>query len=188
MTTEICISCLEEKCVSLFPERRGTGKFFRRRKCQVCVNQADYEKQKRWVEKNPKKARERYRNYELRNNEKRRLRWHTDPKYKELMRESARKYQKRNKELILQRARERNQTMRERVLTKYGGTCKHCGEQQMRFLCIDHVLDNGAEDRRVRGGTNGVYRYLDTNPISPEYQVLCFNCNSAKEFSKSKQG
>ena len=49
----------------------------------------------------------------------------------------------------------------------------------MPFLTIDHVNDNGATDRR-EACHDIRFNNLDCWPISEEYRVLCFNCNSGR--------
>lgn len=85
------------------------------------------------------------------------------------------------------RSRAKNRVQRKLdVLLAYGGVCACCGEQDWRMLTLDHILNDGAEERRVLSpdGTNksyNFYGYLKRNgyPQGP-YQVLCWNCNMSK--------
>jgi len=71
------------------------------------------------------------------------------------------------------------------TIVSYGGECACCGESDHRFLNIDHVENDGFQERRAisRTGNKTVnfYSYLKTKgfPQGP-YQVLCWNCNMAK--------
>jgi len=69
------------------------------------------------------------------------------------------------------------------VIEHYGGACTCCGEREPRFLVLDHVNDDGAEQRR-RIGMGGwrFYRWLRLNEYPDDFklQVLCANCNMAK--------
>lgn len=69
--------------------------------------------------------------------------------------------------------------LREEVISKYGGLCACCGETEIKFLCIDHVNGGGNEERRNTKASSFYYR-LKRDPVSPDYQVLCHNCNFAK--------
>lgn len=65
-----------------------------------------------------------------------------------------------------------------RIFDAYGGRfCACCGETEIKFLSLDHILQNGAEHRRAVGFR--VYRWLESNgyPDTEQYQILCRNCN-----------
>lgn len=73
------------------------------------------------------------------------------------------------------------------TLDAYGGVrCICCGEQELAFLTLDHVDNDGAEHRRLlrAQGSAGVgfYSYLRARgyPNKPRLQVLCYNCNCGK--------
>lgn len=84
------------------------------------------------------------------------------------------------------------------VLTHYSKgkpKCNCCGEDKIQFLTLDHVNLDGASHRgqfqkeRKRGGTMGgnkFYTWLRKNnyPNKIKIQVLCFNCNCARQYSK----
>ncbi len=69
-----------------------------------------------------------------------------------------------------------------KVLTAYGGKCVCCGEADMHFLTLDHILGGGRAHREELGGTSNVYKWLIDNNYPPGFQVLCMNCNSAKQW------
>lgn len=71
----------------------------------------------------------------------------------------------------------------EQVLTLYGGFCIVCGENQLAFLAIDHMNNDGAEHRRSVGNGHRLYRWLRTNNFPSGYQVLCHNHNWLKYLS-----
>ncbi len=64
--------------------------------------------------------------------------------------------------------------------------CACCGEKTIQFLVIDHINNDGAKHRKeLAGGTNrggNVYPWLIKNNFPEGFQVLCWNCNSAKSF------
>jgi hypothetical protein len=72
------------------------------------------------------------------------------------------------------------QGVRLRVIIKYGGKCECCGEAELAFLVIDHVEGGGTKAR-------GTYAYAEYTRIlnapvdKTKYQVLCANCNMARE-------
>lgn len=71
------------------------------------------------------------------------------------------------------------------VLTKYANghpRCACCFVAEISFLCIDHKLGNGNKHRASIkcGGGHKFYNWLKKEEYPEGYQVLCFNCNSAK--------
>jgi hypothetical protein len=73
---------------------------------------------------------------------------------------------------------------RSQVFEAYGGyKCNCCGETEPMFLSIDHVDNNGAEERKsglYAGSGVGFYQWLRKSGFPPGYQVLCMNCNTGK--------
>jgi hypothetical protein len=79
----------------------------------------------------------------------------------------------------------RNQNLcRDQVFAAYGGyKCNCCGESEPMFLSIDHIDNNGAEERRsglYAGSGIGFYMWLRKSGFPSGYQVLCMNCNTGK--------
>ena len=70
------------------------------------------------------------------------------------------------------------------VMNAYGGSCVSCGISDVRYLTIDHLNNDGAEQRRNLGCGKGttMYRWLIKNlfPKNLGLQVLCYNCNCSK--------
>ena len=80
-------------------------------------------------------------------------------------------------------ARKYRGNVREKILFHYSGgdpKCACCGEKNAVILCLDHINNDGAKDRKMRGGQPGVMRWIIDNNFPPEFQILCFNCNFAK--------
>jgi hypothetical protein len=73
---------------------------------------------------------------------------------------------------------------RAQVFEAYGGyKCNCCGETEPLFLSIDHIDNNGAEERKsgqYAGSGYSFYRWLRKSGFPPGYQVLCMNCNTGK--------
>jgi hypothetical protein len=88
------------------------------------------------------------------------------------------------------RSKERHRQEKESVFAAYGGAvCACCGETEISFLTLDHIADNGAEDRRQRGlckntqsrgGGHPFYGQLRREGYPPGLQVLCWNCQWGK--------
>jgi hypothetical protein len=75
------------------------------------------------------------------------------------------------------RRRQENRALRKAVLDLLGGKCACCGVEEYVFLDIDHVNNDGAEDRRRTAGV-ATWRLALVEPA--RFQVLCRNCNWAK--------
>jgi hypothetical protein len=75
--------------------------------------------------------------------------------------------------------------LRKALIDFYGGKCACCGETEYKFLALDHVNNDGAEERRKPGlgSTEAVGRKILKGILVKEnYQLLCHNCNLAKGF------
>jgi hypothetical protein len=80
-----------------------------------------------------------------------------------------------------------NREFKLEAFAAYGGSCRCCGESEELFLTLDHVENNGAEERRKLGSKGRgptFYRYLKRLNFPPGYQVLCANCNMGKYLNK----
>lgn len=73
--------------------------------------------------------------------------------------------------------------LRLEAIKRYGGVCTCCGEKQIEFLCIDHVEGGGNKHRKTMT-TKSIGEWLYANNYPKGFQVLCFNCNSAKSAYK----
>ena len=58
--------------------------------------------------------------------------------------------------------------------------CACCGEDEYRFLALDHINGGGSKDRK-KFGPSFVY-WLKAQGWPPGFQVLCHNCNMAKHW------
>jgi len=130
--------------------------------------------------------------------------WSTTEKGKEYRRrhaEYAKEWRARNREKFLETQRRCYHKARFEALQRYSSKapkCACCGESELAFLCLDHVNGDGAEHRRKIGmaqgtaaqvhnqgqkvnvGGNGLPYWLKKNNWPEGFQVLCYNCNSAK--------
>lgn len=79
--------------------------------------------------------------------------------------------------------------LRKEVFAHYGGAvCNCCGETEPNFLALDHINNDGSEQRRKlfgssQGGGYGIYRWIRNNDYPDGYQVLCHNCNMGKKIN-----
>ena len=76
--------------------------------------------------------------------------------------------------------------LRHVVITHYGGKCACCRLADERFLSIDHINNDGAEHRRqnrIQGEGHHMYLWLKQHGYPTNVQVLCYNCNLAKQFN-----
>lgn len=78
--------------------------------------------------------------------------------------------------------RARRVHLRLKVIEGYGGKCACCGETESRFLTIDHVNDDGVEDRKTMKTTHQIVLKIIRENYPSMYQVLCWNCNEGKRF------
>lgn len=81
---------------------------------------------------------------------------------------------------------ERNLKRKINVFNQYGGCfCKCCGEQQVEFLSIDHINNDGGLERKNIKQTKYIYCWLTKNkfPDHDRYQVLCANCQQGKRLN-----
>ncbi len=84
------------------------------------------------------------------------------------------------------RDRKRGEENKRKVIRHYSnGTMRcRCGYSDIRALCIDHINNDGKEERRQLGVSGrDFYRYLIKNKYPKGYQVLCFNCNQIKSLN-----
>lgn len=74
--------------------------------------------------------------------------------------------------------------IKRQTLERLGNLCVCCGESNPHFLTIDHKDNNGAQERLSLSGKT-LYSLIARGKVTDltPYQVLCWNCNCAKQFS-----
>lgn len=66
------------------------------------------------------------------------------------------------------------------MIEALGGKCVCCGEAHPNFLTLDHVLNNGAEQRKELNEQQIYRRARKAGWPKEEWECLCINCNFAK--------
>ena len=73
------------------------------------------------------------------------------------------------------------------LIKEYGGKCCECGITDIDVLDIDHINNNGAEQRREGMYGYNLYRWLKKNHWPKDsFQLLCRNCNWKKELKRRR--
>ena len=66
-----------------------------------------------------------------------------------------------------------------------GSRCACCGEKHPSFLSLDHINNDGGEHRSKYTSSNNTLIYADARREgwpTDKYQLLCYNCHSAKSY------
>ena len=100
---------------------------------------------------------------------------------------------KRSLQKKLHSRRRAQEIIRIRALSFYSDNymeCKNCGYDNIDALSIDHIENNGKEERKKYGSGGGFYYWLSRNNYPEGYQVLCINCNWLKflEYEDNRRG
>jgi len=99
----------------------------------------------------------------------------------EVRRAAGRILYKNQRTLLRKRGQISYQKLRMAVYAAYGGPkCNCCGENEIRFLSMDHIDNNGGEHRKEIPSTKSLLGWLKKNNFPTGFQVLCMQCNFAK--------
>lgn len=121
-----------------------------------------------WQKDNPDKVKNYKDNWKLKNPEKRKKARNT--------------WSGNNKEYMRNWAREDTRKKRLKVVNNLSAICQCCKEVTYEFLAIDHINGDGkADHKRCKNTAKIVIR--DGFPVN-KYQILCYNCNTAKGHNK----
>ena len=74
-------------------------------------------------------------------------------------------------------------------MDNYGGKCACCGIDELCFLTIDHINNDGFIERGTKkNGPSGYFMYkkIIAKGYPNDLQVMCFNCNIAKQHNDGK--
>lgn len=81
------------------------------------------------------------------------------------------------------REQERNFKRRQELLAKLGKVCAFCGFSDSRALQVDHINNDGYQERK-RESISKTYRRILTmsnEEAKQKYRILCANCNWIKK-------
>lgn len=90
-----------------------------------------------------------------------------------------------NRDKVAAQALRTRQKVRRDCIIAYGGNpprCKCCGEKEYRFLQLDHLNGGGTKERTKYGAGTGLFITLRKRKYPKGYQILCANCNHAKQY------
>ena len=161
-----CRKCCQTKEIGKF---RLSKPGYRRRVCSECMDAAAVA----WQEANKDRSANWWRSYYQKNRKRqiaKAVRWNAD-NGKKKKQNSASWYRRKRME----------------VITSYGSKCACCGEEELSFLVIDHVNDDGhkfrwKKDGRPYGPHSGgsLLKHIIDSNFPSDFQVLCANCNTSK--------
>ena len=89
--------------------------------------------------------------------------------------ELMRKYRAENPEKYRKYWRDRKRKQRQDLLNMYGNQCSVCGFENPIALTLDHVKNNGNEERK-RLSDYQIYKRALEKYRPKEYRTLCMNC------------
>lgn len=99
------------------------------------------------------------------------------------------RYREKHRESLRLKQKTMRREYKKIVFDHYGNVCAYCGFLDIRALQIDHINNNGAEERKKNGGQwfSGwhFYKYLIDNNFPNGYQTLCANCNMIKQLGEN---
>lgn len=161
---KICSKCKINKSFSEF--FKGSGKYNLQSHCKMCHRKIV----KIWILNNLEKYKE---NQRIKQREYRKL-------YPERVRKTMAKIYKRDREKILKLQKEIYTKRRLMVINRYGNKCVCCGENNIYFLTLDHINNDGYVHRKTYKGN--MFNWAIKNNYPKTLQILCFNCNSARQW------
>lgn len=100
-------------------------------------------------------------------------------------RDRGRRRWRENKEKMLATMKASKRKLRLEMIAAYGGKCNCCGEIEPKFLAVDHIYNDGAEERRRNHGLRGaefVRLLREKGWPKDRYRLLCHNCNMSRSF------
>lgn len=104
--------------------------------------------------------------------------------WKERNRDKIKVYWEKSKETRL-----RNKArIRHVIYSHYGRICTCCGEDNLKFLTIDHINNDGYKERTIKsgkrlGGENIFYKIIREGLPADRYRIMCYNCNCGRAYN-----
>jgi hypothetical protein len=127
------------------------------------------ERNRRYREKDPERAREKTRRWRAANLEKTRA----------ATRQSVGRWRAANPGKVREVQQRHLSKLKVAVLDHYGHACACCGTTDR--LTVDHVNGDGNQHREQVGGGWAIYRWIIANNFPPGFQILCRPCNASKK-------
>lgn len=97
-----------------------------------------------------------------------------------------REYYRRNKQAMYDRMADWQYRKRLEFIEQLGGQCVNCGESNPIILDFDHIHNDGAAHRRELKRVTIVRHFSKHGVNTEQFQLLCKNCNWAKEYKRRK--
>ena len=105
------------------------------------------------------------------------------------------KNKERLRPIKIMRERNRRDRIKQEVLSHYSNSnhpsCVRCGFDDIRALTIDHINENGSEQRKylspAQHGGARFYKWLKDNEYPAGYQTLCMNCQFIKRIEHNRE-
>lgn len=100
--------------------------------------------------------------------------------------EHRRNHRKQNLGAARKMDRRHREKLKNEFLTAYGNKCACCGEDNSKFLSLDHINNDGAKHREElgvgrSGGSLVILRQMRKEGWPKDkYRILCYNCNIAR--------
>ena len=116
------------------------------------------------------------------------LKWQKDPaniervRYNKMMSARARRADPARRDIMRTQRIERRKRHKESIFNHYGNKCACCGEAQILFLSIDHINNDGNEQRQ-KIHPAFFYKWIINNNFPDDLQLLCMNCNFGKRMN-----
>lgn len=105
---------------------------------------------------------------------------------REYKKENMRRYRAANPERYAAHSRKAKRKLRLTVEAVFGTACVLCGFSDTRALTLDHILNNGAQER-AELGERGVYLRAIKPEHRHEYRILCMNCQFIARHGAGRQ-
>jgi len=148
---------------------------------EELVRKRNREAAQRYRDRDPERHRRRMKEWREANRE--RSRQHSREWRNKKLAEASPEEEARIRQAERDKTKRNQDRVRREVYEAYGTVCACCGEAQPMFLSIDHINNDGAEERRSgKYGSSGTafYLWLRKNSFPAGYQVLCMNCQVGK--------
>jgi len=79
-------------------------------------------------------------------------------------------------------------SIRSKCFDTLGGKCLKCEITDYDVLCVDHIEDDGKQERESGVASITIWRKVIRSSNPGRYQLLCFNCNLRKSILRDRIG